>query len=126
MPSRKHIRHKLLLDEGLHLPKCYPNLNRSHNLLHVSQVNLRGKKDEDISGFAISEKRLLVVFNIKDFKKFIKQHKPSIISLSVNLTDKQADLKLCKVLKKLKRGEAEGHLISVTTSGITVKRIINN
>jgi len=94
MPSKRHIRHKLLLDEGLHLPRCYPNLNRSHNLLHVSQVNLRGKKDEDVFNFAISAKRLPVVFNIKDFKKFIKQHKPSVISLSVNLTDKQADLKL--------------------------------
>ena len=125
MPSKKHIRHRLLLDEGLHLPKSYPSLNKLHNALHVSQTKLRGKSDNVLFDYAVKEKRMVVVFNIKDFRKLIKSDKPSVISLSVNLTDKQADLKMCKALKHLRKAEINGHLISVTGSGIAVERIIN-
>ena len=46
MSSRKHIRHRLLLDEGVHLPQSYPELNNLHDVIHVSQVDLKGKTDE--------------------------------------------------------------------------------
>jgi|SRR3989344_74525 len=102
MRSRKHIRHRLLLDEGVHLPQKYPQLNNLHDVLHVFDVNLKGASDEKIFGFAKKEKRLVVVFNVKDFRKFINKDSPSIIALSTNLSDKQSDFKICKALKKLK------------------------
>ena len=52
MSSRKHIRHKLLLDEGVHLPQSYPKLNNLHDVIHVSQVDLKGKADEKIFDYA--------------------------------------------------------------------------
>ena len=122
MSSRKHIRHKLLLDEGVHLPQSYPNLNNLHDLVHVSQVNLKGKEDKKIFDWAKRNSRITVVFNVKDFQKFIHPNFPSIIALSTNLTDKQADLKICKALKELKPSETKGHLISITNSGIYKKR----
>ena len=121
MSSKKHTRHKLLLDEGVHLAQSYPNLNNLHDLVHVSQVNLKGKEDEKIFEYAKRSSRIIVVFNIKDFKKFINSDYPSIIALSTNLTDRQADLKICKALRELKPSEAKGHLISITSSGIIKK-----
>ena len=123
MSSRKHIRHKLLLDEGVHLPQAYPNLNNLHDIVHVSQVNLKGKEDKKIFDYAKRSSRIIVVFNIKDFRKLIHPSYPSIIALSTNLTDKQADLKICKALKELKPSETKGHLISITNSGIDKKSI---
>src|SRR3989338_2691448 len=123
MSSRKHIRHKLLLDEGVHLPQSYPKLNNLHDVIHVSQVNLKGKQDEKIFDYAKLSSRITVVFNVKDFQKFIHPDFPSIIALSTNLTDKQADLKTCKALKELKQSETKGHLISITNSGIDKKGV---
>jgi len=68
MSSRKHIRHKLLLDEGVHLPQSYPELNNLHDVIHVSQVDLRGEADEKIFEYAKLSSRITVVFNVKDFQ----------------------------------------------------------
>ena len=121
MSSRKHIRHKLLLDEGVHLPQSYPKLNNLHDVIHVSQVDLKGKADEKIFDWAKQNSRITVVFNVKDFRKFINPDYPSIIALSTNLTDKQADLKICRTLRELKPREVKGHIISITNSGIDKK-----
>ena len=123
MSSRKHIRHKLLLDEGVHLPQSYPQLNNLHDVVHVSQVDLKGKQDEKIFEYAKLSSRITVVFNVKDFQKFIHPNFPSIIALSTNLTNKQADLKTCKALKELKPSETRGYLISITNSGIHKKGV---
>lgn len=123
MSSRKHIRHKLLLDEGVHLPQSYPKSNNLYDVIHISQVDLKGKTDEKIFDWAKRKSRITVVFNIKDFWKFISLNHPSIIALSTNLTDKQADLKICKALRELKPSETKGHLISISNSGIDKKII---
>lgn len=126
MSSKKHKRFKLLVDEGLHLPISYPQLNNLHDLLHIAQTKHRGKKDRDIFLIAEKEERIPIVFNTKDFKPLITQNSVSVIALSTNLTDTQADLKICKALKELRADETKGCLISINNSGITVKRIINN
>ena len=101
MSSRKRIRFKLLLDEGVHLPQSYPNLNNLHDLLHVSQTDFKGKEDKKIFDYSKQSLRITVVFNIKDFRKFLNPSFPSIIALSTNLTDKQANLKICKALTEV-------------------------
>lgn len=123
MSSRKRIRHKLLLDEGVHLPQSYPKLNNLHDLVHVSQVNLKGKADEKIFNYSKQRSRMTIVFNIKDFQKFVHPGYPSIIALSTNLTDRQADLKICKALRELIPSETKGHLISISNSGIYKKAV---
>ena len=120
MSSKKHRRYWLLLDEGVHLPNKYSKLNNLHNLMHVTHVGLEGKSDEKVFKFAKQEDMMMVVFNIKDFKRFIQKSNPSIIALSSNLSDSEADVKICSALKRLKRNEIKGHLISITKSGIRI------
>lgn len=121
MAIRTRTRHKLLLDEGLPRKEAYPKANNYHNLRHiVHDIGKGGAKDKDVYAIANKEKRLVVVFNTKDFRPLIFPESVSVISLSTNLTDKQVDLKLCKVLRYLKPSETKGHLITITNSNISV------
>lgn len=109
------------MDEGLHLPDSYPNLNNLHDLLHIAKTKNRGKRDEFIYHLAEKEGRLPVVFNTKHFRPLISKTSVSVISLSTNLTDQQADIKICKTLKNLATFQTKGHLISISKSGIGFK-----
>lgn len=121
MRSKRHRRYKILLDEGLHLPNCYPRLNNLHDVLHIAQTKYRGKADNVIFQIAEKEERLPVVFNTKHFKPLIAKNSVSVISLSTNLDDKESDLKICKALKNLLLAQRKGCLISISKSGITIK-----
>ena len=117
MALRAHIKHRLLLDEGLPHKEAYSQANNYHNLRHiVHDINRGGAKDKEVYAIANSERRLMVVFNTKDFRPLISPKSVSVISLSTNLADKQVDLKICKVLKTLKPSQIRGHLISITNN----------
>lgn len=120
MTTRTRTRYKLLLDEGLPRKETYPQANNFHNLRHIfHDIGKGGAKDKDVYAIANKEKRLVVVFNTKHFRPLISPESVSVISLSTNLTDKQVDLKLCKVLRYLKPSESKGHLITITNSNIS-------
>lgn len=121
MSSKKQKRHNLLLDEGLPPKETFPSLNNYHKVNHIKHDFKMGKaKDLNVYKKAEKEKCLVVVFNTKDFKPLIKAGKPSVISLSTNLSNKQIDLKLYKMLKKLKHNEEVGYLISITNKNTTI------
>lgn len=121
MTIRARTRHKLLLDEGLPRKEAYPRANNYHSLRHiVHDVGKGGAKDKDVYAIANKEKRIVVVFNTKDFRPLIFPQSVSVISLSTNLTDRQVDLKLCKALRYLKPSQTKGHLITITNSNISV------
>jgi len=120
--SKRIIKYKLLLDEGLSLAKSYPKLNNFHNLKHiVHDLKKSGIKDEPLYDLATRENRILIVFNIKDFRKIVKRNGISVINLSSNLSNKEADLKILKALKEMKPDQIKGYLISITKSGIEFK-----
>lgn len=120
--ARKLVKYKLILDEGLSLAKSYPTLNNFHNLKHiVHDLKKSAIKDEFLYELAASTESLLIVFNTKDFKPLIRPNKPSVISLSNNLTNKEADLKICKALKELSPAQRKGCLISISKSDTTIK-----
>jgi len=120
--SKKTVKYKLLLDEGLSLAKTYPKLNNFHNLKHIKHdLNKSGIKDGLLYDLATKESRILIVFNVKDFRKIIKKKGISVIDLSVNLSNKEAELKILKVLKGMRTDQEKGHLISISKSGTKFK-----
>lgn len=123
MPSKKRKKYKLLFDEGLPPPKAYPTLNNFHAIAHIALSPHRSEDDTLVYKLAEKEGRIPVVFNTKDFKRLISQNSTSVISLSTNLTNSEADLKIYKALKDLKNHELKGFLISISKSGITVKQV---
>lgn len=120
--ARKLPKYKLILDEGLSLAKSYPTLNNFHNLKHiVHDLKKPEIKDNFLYDLAARTGSILIVFNTKDFKPLIRPDKPSVISLSNNLTNKEADLKICKALRDIANSQTKGCLISISKSGIVVK-----
>mgnify|MGYP001570420660 CR=1 FL=1 len=123
MTIRRHTRYKLLLDEGLPRKEAYPLANNYHSLKHiVHDIDKGGAKDKDVYSIANKDKRLVVVFNTKDFRPMLSSESVSIISLSTNLTDKQVDLKLCKILRSLKPSQTKGHLITITSNHVSLTK----
>lgn len=117
--AKKPIRYKILLDEGLPPRQAYLNLNRLHYVAHIAHdFNLNGSPDSIVYKKATDESRIMIVFNTKDFRKLLRRDKPTIVALSPSLSNKQADLKLCKLLRDLKQKQTRGLLISVSKSGI--------
>lgn len=120
--SKRITKYKLLLDEGLSLAKIYPKLNNFHNLKHiVHDLNKSGIKDKPLYDLATKENRILIVFNIKDFRKIIRRDGISVIDLSANLSNKEAELKILKTLREMKHDQGKGYLISISKSGIEFK-----
>lgn len=121
MTIRTHTRHKLLLDEGLPRKETYSQANNYYNLRHiVHDLGKSGAKDKDVYALANKEKRLVVVFNTKDFEPLLSRESMSVISLSTNLNDKQVDLKLCKALRSLKPSQTRGHLVIITNNNTVI------
>lgn len=124
MPLRK--RYKLLLDEGLSPCQSFPKLNRLHDLKHlVSDYGLGGASDSQVCKLAENDSRMIVVFNIKHFLPLAKNKViPSIISLSPNLKNKDIDLKIIKLLKKLTPHKTKGFLFRLSKEGVEEECII--
>ncbi len=126
MSSKKHIRYRVLLDEGLPPKEKLPITNNLHNLKHIKHdLKKAQSRDSVVYSLATKEQYLVVVFNAKHFRPLIQETKSSIISLSARMTNKQIDLKLCKVLNNLKPSEQKGCLISINNEGIVVERQIH-
>lgn len=125
MSSKKTTRYRLLLDEGLPPKDRFTTLNNLHTVKHIKHdLKMGGSNDLVVYNIAAKGKYIVVVFNTKDFVPLININKPAVISLSTALTNKQIDLKICKILKTLKPSEQNGHLISITNEGEDIKKII--
>lgn len=122
MSLRKTTRkHKLLLDEGLPPRTNYSNLNNFHNVRHITHdYSFMGNSDDFVYKIAKKEQRMIMVLNTKDFKPLLKTNTPSVISLSTNISNEEADLKIMKALKNLSESQTKGNLISISRSGIRI------
>ena len=63
---------KVLLDEGTQAPVALPFLNRSHEVIHHSDVLDPGAKDELVCATAILNKAILIAID-KDTKRIVKR-----------------------------------------------------
>lgn len=108
-------RHKLLFDEGLPYRTRLPRLNSRHDLKHIKgDLKRSGLSDEKVYDIAVKTQRLLVVFNIKDFKGLaIKSKKTGIIGVSQNLSIEEIDKKLIALIYKKSPKHFNGKLTSV-------------
>jgi len=122
MPTKHLQKHKLLLDEALPPKQRYLKLNNFHDIKHIEHdLKKGGSSDLDVYKLAIKENRILITFNIKDFKPMLNNKTPSIIALSPNLSNNEADLKICKLLKNIKLNQSTGFLISISRNEVVLK-----
>lgn len=99
---RKPYRHKLLLDEGLYLKKALPRTNSHHDIKHIKHdLHKGGISDKEVYSIAIKNKRIIVTYNIDDFKNRARKSSNSgVIGISQGISPDQLDKKLNALLSR--------------------------
>lgn len=107
---RKFYKYKLVLDENLPTRENFPLLNNRFDLKHIAaDYKQSGLLDFKVYKLAQKEERLLVTYNIKDFRGLTtKSNTTGIIGVSPNLTFEQIDKKLTSLLTKATKKELFG------------------
>lgn len=98
----KFYKHKLLLDEGIYPKKSLRRINNRYNIKHISHdLHKGGITDKEVYKIAYQQKRIIVTYNIDDFKKLARQSKETgIIGITQGITPDQLDARLNSLLSK--------------------------
>ena len=115
MPQ-KFYKHKLLLDEGFYLRQGLPITNSRFDVKHIAgDYKKTGLTDPQVYEFAKKTERVLVTFNVKDFKPLVSVDKVvGVIGVSTNLTFEQIDKKLTALLTRSTKRQLLGKLTNLT------------
>lgn len=109
---RKFYKFKLLLDEGF-IPRArLPILNSRYDVKHIAiDFGKTGLSDDDVYKLATRQERLIITFNIKHFRKLVRnQAKTGVIGISANMPSGQIDKKLTSFLIRSKKKDLFGKL----------------
>lgn len=100
--SLKFYKHKLLLDEGIFSRKSLKRINSRYNIKHIKHdLDRGGIEDTEVYKIACDQERIIITYNIKDFKKFAtKNKKTGIIGINQSVTPDYLDSKLNALLSK--------------------------
>lgn len=98
----KIYKHKLLLDEGVYPRQILSKTNSRHSIKHVRHdLKKGGISDSEVYEIAKKQKRIIITYNSKDFRKFTRQNKKvGIIGITQGLTPERLDTKLNSLLSK--------------------------
>lgn len=101
MPHKPY-KHKILLDEGMYLRRFLPRSNSRHNIKHIEHdLHQGGILDPALYTLAAKLKRIIVTYNINDFKALAtKSENTGVIGVTQGLSPEQLDKKLNALLSK--------------------------
>lgn len=64
------------MDEGIFPKQSLRRINNRYNLKHIKHdLNKGGIKDREVYELARKEKRIIITYNIEDFRKLASQNK---------------------------------------------------
>lgn len=117
--TRKFRKYKLLLDEGLPPRDRFKILNSRHNLKHIKHdFGQPGISDKEVWKIAAKEGRVVITYNVKDFKKLVVNDRSGVVGISTNLSIEQIDKKLTSILIKTKKSNLYGKYKSLSAKNI--------
>ena len=94
-------KHKTLLDENLYHRRAYPLLNEHFDVKHIrDDLHLGGFPDPEIYQLAVSQGRIMLTKNVKDFRPLLREGSPGIIGIPETWSAKRVDTKLTALLMK--------------------------
>lgn len=113
---RRFYKHKLLLDEGFYYRQSLPITNSRFDVKHITgDYKKTALPDPQVYEFARKTGRVLVTFNIKDFKPLVSISKSiGVIGISANLSLEQIDKKITALLVKSTKRELLGKLTVIS------------
>lgn len=114
--TRRFYKHKLLLDENFPVRSYFPNLNKRHNVKHITaDLNSSSLADDKVYKFAQKEGRIIVTYNVKDFVPLVENDtKSGVIGVSPNLPLEQVDKRLTALLNKSSKKSLLGKLTTIS------------
>ena len=100
--SPRFYKHKLLLDEGIYPKKFLKRINHRHSIKHIKHdLNKGGIKDKEVYKIAREQKRIIITYNIKDFRYLAGKSKDTgVIGVTQGFTFDKLDAKLNSLLSK--------------------------
>lgn len=98
----KFYKHKLLLDEGIFPRQSLKRINGRYNIKHIKHdLGKGGIKDSEVYKIARDQERIIITYNINDFKKLaIKSKKTGVIGITQSVTPDYLDSRLNALLSK--------------------------
>jgi predicted nuclease of predicted toxin-antitoxin system len=114
-PKAGSTKPKFLLDEGLPPRRVLKTCNQTWDIKHIrDDYGLGGATDRTVYDLANSEGRILITFNVKDFKKLQNKEHLSIIAISPNIPTEKLDSLIKKQAMSLSPSNLHGKIIKVT------------
>ena len=100
MPKRFY-KHKTLLDEQVSPRQYFPRLNERFDVKHIKHdLNLGSLPDPQVYALAVSQGRIILTKNIKDFRVLLREDSPGIIGIPETWSNLRIDTKLTAFLMK--------------------------
>lgn len=98
----KFYKHKLLLDEGIFRRQALKRLNNRYNIKHITHdLKKDGTDDQGVYDIARKQKRIIITYNINDYKKLVRQSSDTgVIGITQGLPPDELDKKLSSILSK--------------------------
>src|SRR5438105_6520995 len=97
---RTFYKHKLLFDEGFPPRWYFPRLNERFDVKHIKDDFRKiGLPDTEVYAYAVQEKRLIVTYDTKDFRRLAQNSKETgVISVPALMPYHHIDNKLASLL----------------------------
>jgi hypothetical protein len=94
MPKRFY-KHKTLLDEQVSPRQYFPRLNEHFDIKHIKHdLHLPGLPDPQVYALALSQSRIILTKNVKDFRPLLREDSPGIIGIPETWALNRIDSKL--------------------------------
>ncbi|HVA97096.1 MAG TPA: DUF5615 family PIN-like protein [Candidatus Acidoferrales bacterium] len=108
--TRRFYKHKLLLDEGFPPRWYFPHVNQRFDVKHIkSDLQKTGLSDEKVYTVAVEMKRIIITYNVKDFKRLAKNSENTgVIGVSSLMPYYQIDNQLTSLLTKSNKKALHG------------------
>ena len=95
----RFYKHKTLLDEQISPRQYYPRLNEHFDVKHIKHdLNLAGLPDPEVYTLALSQGRIILTKNVKDFRPLLREDSPGIIGVPETWSLSRVDTKLTALL----------------------------
>jgi predicted nuclease of predicted toxin-antitoxin system len=97
--SKRFYKHKTLLDEQVSPRQFFPLLNERFDVKHIKHdLHLASLPDPEVYALALSQGRIILTKNVKDFRPLLRDDCPGIIGIPEAWSNHRIDTKLTALL----------------------------
>jgi hypothetical protein len=115
-------KHKTLLDEQLYHRHLYPLLNEHFDVKHIrDDLHLGGLPDPEVYALAVSQSRIILTKNVKDFRPLLRDDCPGIIGIPETWTPSRIDTKLTALLMRHGPNYFRGRYLPLATVDLPIQ-----